>query len=657
RNFSGIRRTRPSYSCENCRLRRVKCDQVHPKCGNCTRNGTVCSYPSAPLKRKSPSEDPVCQQGKTSRRKVDEPTHFRHGHLSLQNGGRSRYTENTFWACVDVEGLELDSLLSDLPLFPLESVCCAADDSSRNNPHSMSCRHFVGTTEPNFSFWVSRRPNIVEGDSRSLAGTLVQLPPRATCDQLYTIFLAGVHPLIPLIYLPAFDKQYQRFWSWYEHWNRKDIPEGVLLENPSFLPLLLAVLFAGSIAASNMEPGRTPSPSQTHNRELQAKLYNLASDALTLVGFPHNPAIYSLIAFLFIQSMLILEEESLSSVSFVAVAFRICQAMGIHKDGTNFGLHPIQVEERRRVWCHLMHLDVMTSMISGLPLIASSEAFCTTQMIGELRDEWIGKEREASAENTHLYPGYILAAGRYDATSVIRNILLRQFAPTPMKSTDVNQLKGTIERLSQRSEERAKRLAALNYPEAWAQDPTSHGVHSPPLPATLSDVEAFDGWSRDLLVMMVEKAYCVLYQPLMQELNLWQELRTEAIPHFQANIRIFLRLCSTKSYKPFQWLYPGAYQPLQPAAVLLVDLAKEPNSPQAAESRILLEQVFSLLGPEGRVGAGVMKQRHFSDGAKNAWERLEKLRRKVWKKLGLDSSVLWSRTIARGQEQDIPGSS
>ena len=109
-------------------------------------------------------------------------------------------------------------------------------------------------------------------------------------------------------------------------------------------------------------------------------------------------------------------------------------------------------------------------------------------------------------------------------------------------------------------------------------------------------------------------------------------------------------MCSTRYYQPFQWLYPGAYQPLQPAAVLLIDLMKEPQSEEAAQSRILLETIFSLLGPEGRVAGIVqgrgMSQRHASSGAKQAWSRLENLRKKVWKKLGLDSSVMWTRSLS-----------
>ena len=130
-----------------------------------------------------------------------------------------------------------------------------------------------------------------------------------------------------------------------------------------------------------------------------------------------------------------------------------------------------------------------------------------------------------------------------------------------------------------------------------------------------------------------------------------------AIPRFQSFLSIFIDMCSSESYLPYQWLYPGAYQPLQPVAVLLIDLLKNPKSVEAAMSRSLLEKTFSLLGPEGRITNGALSvncwpdQRYASAGARQAWMRLEKLRSKVWQKLGLDHNVRWMRTIRKTTPQ------
>lgn len=80
---------------------------------------------------------------------------------------------------------------------------------------------------------------------------------------------------------------------------------------------------------------------------------------------------------------------------------------------------------------------------------------------------------------------------------------------------------------------------------------------------------------------------------------------SRAIPHFQRFLSIFLDLSTSPSYHPYQWLYPGSYQPLQPTAVLLVDLWEHPLSAEATVSRKLLDRTFTFLGPNGRLSNGM----------------------------------------------------
>ncbi|EJU02524.1 hypothetical protein DACRYDRAFT_21608 [Dacryopinax primogenitus] len=46
-------------SCTMCRVRKVKCDRVHPQCGSCSQHGQTCRYEMPPKRRKRPLvEDP-----------------------------------------------------------------------------------------------------------------------------------------------------------------------------------------------------------------------------------------------------------------------------------------------------------------------------------------------------------------------------------------------------------------------------------------------------------------------------------------------------------------------------------------------------------------------------------------------------------------------
>ena len=271
--------------------------------------------------------------------------------------------------------------------------------------------------EPNFAFWVAEGGSEGHLTCRTLAKVLEELPPKETCDAMYAVFLEGVHPLIPLLHLPSFHDHYKEFWSWYETWDEEEVPEGVLAETPSFLPLLFCILFTAAFTCNDFENNEPNDTTQTES--MQTRLYRLTLSALALVGFPQNPAIYSLCAFILAQNMLIREEESLSCSSFISVAFRISQAMGIHRDGSLFGLNPVQTEIRRRIWWHLMHNDVMVSTVSGLPPFILNEGYFDTQVPGEFKDELIGQSREGPNKDNDsywLWPPYVLTVGRYQAT-------------------------------------------------------------------------------------------------------------------------------------------------------------------------------------------------------------------------------------------------
>jgi hypothetical protein len=105
-------------------------------------------------------------------------------------------------------------------------------------------------------------------------------------------------------------------------------------------------------------------------------------------------------------------------------------------------------------------------------------------------------------------------------------------------------------------------------------------------------------------------------------------------------------MSTNQSYQPYQWLYPGNYQPLQSVSVLLVDLFNHPSAAETVESRRLLDSAFALIGPDGRVSASGCEGSTYTSH-QDVWQRLENLRRKVWAKLGLDYSMHWGQSFDR----------
>lgn len=60
-----------------------------------------------------------------------------------------------------------------------------------------------------------------------------------------------------------------------------------------------------------------------------------------------------------------------------AVVIRLAQAQGVHRDGTNFGLSPFDIEIRRRLWWHICMLDMLSSRDQGVDTQIRPEMFDT----------------------------------------------------------------------------------------------------------------------------------------------------------------------------------------------------------------------------------------------------------------------------------------
>lgn len=567
------------------------------------------------------------------------------GYLVLDSGGRARYTESTFWACVDAEGLELDRILRNLPLFPRTS-----DPHDLGTPPAFSDNPMVTTGIPNPSPGTSQ-DRISWGPIR-LAKLLQPLPPKPVCDRLFRAFMDYIHPLIPLMHIPSFESAYDEFWSWRLTRPAQDISQSILHRNPSFLPLLISVLSAGSITIHEPWSDR-----------VGQKLRGLIPEALRVIGFPYYPSVYSLMAYILANSTMIREEDAFSSCSFVAVALRIAQSMGFHRDGTEFELDPISTEERRRVWWHLMHLDTMTSIAQGLPGIMSSSR-CTTQVISEMQDEFIGKIKSTDLLDRDLWvdPKYVLAAGRYEASAQLRTILERLQEASNITLADIAPLETQIEDLRRRLACRLDSVGLSAHSASLQEllDQLSVRVggenytdyrSAPPLTAS----KALQQWNQALLHLTTVKAYCILYQPFMSDKEIWANLRSRALPHFQYFLALFLEMTTNPSCRPFHWLYPGSYQPLQPCAVLLSDLSAHPHSSDKMLSMQLIDRVFSLLGPTGRlVSPGSYQSLPSLTGAKQVWTVLEKLRAKVWHDLGYDHTLFWAENEKEGDDASAP---
>ncbi|GFF31489.1 uncharacterized transcriptional regulatory protein C139.03 [Aspergillus udagawae] len=824
-----ITRNRASYSCHTCRRRKVKCDKVHPVCGNCTKNGTECVYDATlqkdaasrsdqdktahGVKRRRETSRPLDQNaddiqlvdgqlrqaehpdGKkfgsqaiearldklasmierlsktdqpreqmerqlleqranmeamsaeirqangapprssansrpdSPRRGVDSsgdefPIPAGHatdlvdpigslnlGHLSLEDGGRSRYVGTTYWAYISQEINELNQLLRDQNRSHNESarnenygedMARTPDRQWKSSVSAESPDAIVGdrfsrgeTFQKSILFPSSESPSVkhkvVEPDM------LDHIPTKRQSHILYKGFMSGIHAISPVIHPPTILKLYNAFWDWYDYSSYS----GESCPDPSFIPLLYAIWYGGSVTISI----RTiKAEFNVSSRSALSKVYNdEVTRWLTEISFPRSQSLQGLAAYLLVQTILSREEEPLTSSLFISLSMRVAQTMGLHRDPANFGIEPCEAEYRRRIWWHILHMDGVVAMSSGLPPLVSDEKYWDVQETSEVKDTLLGTAEAEQYERlvaaglrprddpddpticggpsmVNVY--YLSARGKYVMARAVRRIMKIQLGTEPVTRRDMEELRSILVDLQLKLNSIINRI-----PEA--KDQEVHSLNSDrsrsfasrsPVEARSGETElpgdgpngcpeqyhshvlvAFHKWARILLSLFIDKAFCVAYQPFLKNAKsrIWPTARQSALRHCHGFMEKFISLATDPDFQPFQWSWPGNHQPMHATMIMLIDLYERPYSSEASKSRAFIDKIFSLSGPDGGVVGGedgITTQRPLKDGGREAWDMIRRLRQKAWQKAGLDPQRLWTEQaqIRAGVPSTLP---
>lgn len=213
---------------------------------------------------------------------------------------------------------------------------------------------------------------------------LEHVPSRRQSHILYKAFMSGIHAISPVIHPPTILKLYNAFWDWYDYSSYSGEP----CPNPSFLPLLYAIWYGGSITVS------IRTIKAEFNVQSRVPLSTMYSEEvtrwLTKISFPRSPSLQGLAAYLIVQTILSKEEEPLTSSLFISLAMRVAQTMGLHRDPAKFGIEPCEAEYRRRLWWHIIHMDGVVAMSSGLPPLVSDENYWDVRETSEVKDTLLG---------------------------------------------------------------------------------------------------------------------------------------------------------------------------------------------------------------------------------------------------------------------------
>ena len=198
---------------------------------------------------------------------------------------------------------------------------------------------------------------------RALAHSLRSFhPPFSQLIILLEIFKENVAPLVRIFHMPS---MIQVFWNSIASLDSLDKDTETLL---------FTIYYAAIISL-------TPEQCQAQLGESRptalAKYRFAVEQSMARANLLNTQSVVLIQAAVLFLSALRNEDDSRTVWSMTALIFHLAQAMGLHRDGTAFGLKPFETEIRRRIWWHICLLDARSSEDHGCEPIVHDAVFDT----------------------------------------------------------------------------------------------------------------------------------------------------------------------------------------------------------------------------------------------------------------------------------------
>jgi hypothetical protein len=291
------------------------------------------------------------------------------GHLLVQSAGGLHFVSRGHWAAMCDEAKEIRNLLKGQARYDI-----------MDTGQSRQAKQYGSIVSAPPAWELSGRTTSKFRQSVPLQN--LKIPERTTCDALLEAFIFCFHPVAPLTHIPTLRNDYNTFWELHEC--------GWANDGSISVPFILSALYAGAVVCQHPALEETI-PGVSDMNSVATEIYREATNALYLAHFPRTPTVSNLAAYMILQGTWMREEEPLTTCSFVGVAVRVAQMLGLHKDPSHFasGIDAIQGEVQRRVWWHVFYCDVLVAMASGLPPLIEQDSW-DTRMVSDLREECFG---------------------------------------------------------------------------------------------------------------------------------------------------------------------------------------------------------------------------------------------------------------------------
>ena len=179
-----------------------------------------------------------------------------------------------------------------------------------------------------------------------VATLAARLPPQEACQPFLENFIRTVHPVIPIFHIPTLRQECAEFW--------KSLSPSTSVES---LIQTLGVLYTGAANSASVD-----------DVAQSLSLFALYEEVFRVIEFSAfyatSASLQLLRGFVIVNSFRASQLAPFSAFGFLPQAIRFAQSLRLHI-GQKKGKAP-EIEARRRLWWHLVFLDVESTIASGL---------------------------------------------------------------------------------------------------------------------------------------------------------------------------------------------------------------------------------------------------------------------------------------------------
>ncbi|KAJ5232136.1 hypothetical protein N7468_005092, partial [Penicillium chermesinum] len=560
-----IKRPRLVLACVECRRRKLKCDKAEPQCKNCERTGETCVYNTGTrdvstgrvIRREdgeNPSEQALPRERNPSAKAVDclsydQTTHGcspAQGYMSVQRGGHLQYIGQSFWGFVNGH----------------EGLSKRFFHNHDNRPSGMPPEHV---------------------SSVDLALCLQSIPTKPASDAFLRSFHISVSPIFPLLEHSQFELEYGSLWQCF--WNANGIIPSKLVEDPTFICLLLAVMYAGAI---NIPEEDWPSDilrGVDRTATIQ-KLSQSCSKSLDACHFREHPTLYALVASIVLYHFT--DPAPMENAIFVSTTVRLAQSMGLHQE---LDLPQISQEFRRNIWWHIVWLDVQSSLMTGLPSCLGKGTLDGLYPISTVKALPIHSVMQAmndqSPEGGDSKPSLVMlhAKCRYETARLQHWILCSQQEQGHPTQRTIFELTDATKQLRRQIDEVIAKIPTRGLPEQGML-PFDFANATPRAKISLYEDHVqqpniLGAWIRIMLslfkleiVIVLQKSFLGSSNERSSVMGSWHSIAQLCLSYLQ----VLQHLLRTPAFQPYLWFFSKQHTAQQCAFLILYFLGDHPDA-------------------------------------------------------------------------------